>query len=648
MSAQFGRWNFDGKPVADNYLQRVRSIMASCGRDSSTRYKKENVGILYQAFHTTRESRNETQPTVLASGAVLTWDGRLDNREELIRELPYRLPADSPDVSIVAAAYGEWHTCSFAKLTGDWALALWNPVDRSLLLARDFVGTRHLYYCLDRDQITWSTILDPLVLAAGHSFAIEEEYIAGWLSSLPATHLTPYAGIKSVPPSSFIRITSKTALTTRYWDFDPKKRIRYRQDPEYEEHFRTVFFESVRRRLRSDQPVLAELSGGMDSSSIVCVADAIRAQHHAIAPRLDTVSYYDDSEPDWNERPYFTEIEKNRSQAGCHIDVSRDDLLDWQSVSNELALTPASLGQSTDAGRELACCMQSRGNRVLLSGFGGDEMTGGMPNPTPEIQDLLATANMGRLAVQLKRWAMYKKCPWHLVLWKAVRGFLPHRRERLQKLQKMFPWLHSAFVQRHRFELSQGESTIAPYGSLPSFQQNQSLLEGVRRVMASQTAPSDCRFEKRYPFLDRDFLAFMFSVPREQVVRPGYRRCLMRRSLARLVPEKVLRRERKAFVIRALMPTSADLARLAMMSREQWIAASMKVIDTVALNHATDFAHEIHAIIAPELLRTLALELWLRGITTSDLVIPSPDICRDSKNSSSCFWRTLVSKASAS
>jgi len=85
---------------------------------------------------------------------------------------------------------------------GDWALSVWNPKDRSLILAKDPIGTRYLYYSLDKDQVSWSTILDPLVLLAEKTFALEEEYIAGWLSFFPATHLTPYVGIHSVPPAS--------------------------------------------------------------------------------------------------------------------------------------------------------------------------------------------------------------------------------------------------------------------------------------------------------------------------------------------------------------------------------------------------------------------------------------------------------------
>src|SRR5207253_1227956 len=105
-----------------------------------------------------------------------------------------------------------------------------------------------------------------------------------------------------------------------YWDFDPGKRIRYRTDAEYEEHFRAVFGKAVQRRLRSDGPILAELSGGMDSSSIVCMADSIIARGDVESPRLDTISWFDNSQPATDELPYIAIVEQRRGRTGFHID----------------------------------------------------------------------------------------------------------------------------------------------------------------------------------------------------------------------------------------------------------------------------------------------------------------------------------------
>jgi len=309
------------------------------------------------------------------------------------------LTTASTDVAIVGAAYEQWGASCFAKLIGDWALSILDRTSRSLILAKDPIGTRHLYYAFDNEQVTWSTILDPLVLLREKTFGLCEEYIAGWFSFFPAAHLTPYAGIHSVPPSSSVVIRPGKHTVSKYWDFDPSKRIRYRTDGEYEEHFRTVFGEAVCRRLRSDSPILAELSGGMDSSSIVCMADTIIARGAVETPRLDTISYYNDSEPNWNERPYFTKVEEKRGRTGCHIDVSSLQQIGFEPSDIHFAATPGSgRGRSSEASRQFAACVTSHGNCVVLSGIGGDEVMGGVPTPTPELEDLLARGHFRMLA----------------------------------------------------------------------------------------------------------------------------------------------------------------------------------------------------------------------------------------------------------
>jgi asparagine synthase (glutamine-hydrolysing) len=278
MSVQFGKWCFDGMPTSLDVLESVDAVLAPYGPDSSNSYHKDGVNVLYRAFHTTKESRRETQPHVSPSGTVITWDGRLDNRAEFMHRFRNGLPMDCADVSIISAAYERWGTDCFPQIIGDWALSIWNPNERTLILAKDPIGTRHLYYSVGKDQVAWSTILDPLALFAGKTFELDEEYTAGSFAFFPAAHLTPYVGIDAVPPSCFVRMERGRRTIRKYWDFDPHQKIRYRTDAEYEEHFRTVLAEAIQRRLRSDAAVLAELSGGMDSSSIVCLADTLIAR----------------------------------------------------------------------------------------------------------------------------------------------------------------------------------------------------------------------------------------------------------------------------------------------------------------------------------------------------------------------------------
>ena len=154
----------------------ISSDVAPYGPDGGSSFSNGNVSIFYRALHTTKESTIETQPHVTPAGVILTWDGRLDNRAELVSQLGDLSTAHSTDVEIVSAAYEHWAEDCFAMLIGDWALSIWNARARSLILAKDPIGTRHLYYSFDHTHATWSTILDPLVLFAGKSFELCEEY----------------------------------------------------------------------------------------------------------------------------------------------------------------------------------------------------------------------------------------------------------------------------------------------------------------------------------------------------------------------------------------------------------------------------------------------------------------------------------------
>ena len=98
--------------------------------------------MLHCAFLTSKESRSRASaPHITRSGAVICWDGRVDNREELIRQLGDRVKSSSPDLLLVAEAYEQWGSGCFGKLVGDWALSIWDATRPSLFLAIDPIGT---------------------------------------------------------------------------------------------------------------------------------------------------------------------------------------------------------------------------------------------------------------------------------------------------------------------------------------------------------------------------------------------------------------------------------------------------------------------------------------------------------------------------
>lgn len=619
MSVHFGKCYFDGRTVDPHDLDEVRPVLAPYGPDREGLISKRNFAILHRAFHTTKESRRETQPHVSKSGAVITWDGRLDNREDLIERLVGEVSSDSTDLEVVAAAHERWGTDAFRKLIGDWALSIWNPKDQSLILAKDYIGTRHLFYSAEKDQVTWCTILDPLVLFAGRSFRLEEEYIAGWLAFFPATHLTPYVGIHSVPPSCFVRLTRGTRRVSRYWDFEPAKSIRYRTDGEYEEHFRGAFLESVRRRLRSDSPVLAELSGGVDSSSIVCMADKIAGRDLSGTRKLETVSYYDDSEPNWDERSYFTKVEADRGQTGFHIDVGKQKVLAVEIQSRRFAAIPRPIYQSLQAQEQFAACLNALGSRTLLCGIGGDEVTGGVPTPIPEFQDLLARFQFRRFAHGLKTWALQKRKPWLHLFFEAAGGFLPPFLSAPPEVKRPATWLNRRFASRTQHALLGYPFRVKVFGSLPSFQENIATVEALRRQLGCEIPNSEPIFETRYPYLDRSLLEFLFAIPRNQLVRPGQRRSLMRRALVGIVPNEVLNRKRKAYVARTpLAALSAQYASLVEMGQEM-VTSALDIADSATLREALQRARDGRESRIVQLIRTIEVEAWLRQMTARNV-----------------------------
>jgi asparagine synthase (glutamine-hydrolysing) len=610
MSAQFGCYHFDDKPVERNERANLEAWMAPYGPDGVRCHNRQNLQILYAAFETKSDSCCALQPFVSQSGNIVTFDGRLDNREDLLRDLE-GLPSAATDVAIIAAAFEKRGVDCLSKLIGDWALSVWMPQARSLLLAKDTIGTRPLYYFFERNEVRWSSVLGPLVKSIGNACELNKEYIAGWLSFFPATHLSPYVGVHSVPPSSYVLLSRSKTLVREYWRFDPAKRIRYRSDGEYEEHFRVVFGRSVARRLRSNHPVLAELSGGMDSSSIVCMADCLISNGIGATPRLDTISYYNDAEPNWNERPYFTKVEDRRGRTGFHIDFGSSPPVPWLYPRDTFVPSPGFIGNPA-LRSNLASCLSTGGNRVVLSGIGGDEVLGGVPNCVPELADLLATAEFKRFCRQLTKWALARRKPVFGLAIATLRAFLPPSLGGLEKARRTANWLEAAFVRTNREALRGYDKRLGLTGSLPSFEDAVQTLEGLRRQLSCYSPPPSPIYEKRYPYFDRDLLEFLFAVPRDQIVRANQRRSLMRRALRDVVPEEILNRRRKAFVTRSPVVFVTQEWHALMDMAANMLCASLGVVNAAKFGAALRETREGRPVSLSRLLRTIDLEHWLR------------------------------------
>jgi asparagine synthase (glutamine-hydrolysing) len=608
MSVQYGLWRSNHASIEPKDIAHIRSTLAAYESEQVCEYSGTDIHLIYLPLHVTPESEIEKQPLLSRSGLVVNWDGRLDNRQELIGSLRSELQGAFTDVAIVAAALDAWGIAALSKLIGDWALSVWNPEERTVLLAKDFLGAKSLYYTSGDNGFAWSTVIDPLFLFQPHSSRLQEEYLAGWFSHFPAAHLTPFAGIHSVPPSSYVLFRECQITVGRYWNFDSSKTIFYRDDREYEEHFRTAFGESVRRRLRSKAPILAELSGGMDSSSIVCMADALTSGGFSEIPRVDTISYFENSEPNWNEAPYFEKVEQQRGRTGHHVAVEFKKHWHPSFESTVFAATPDS-GILVDRNVGYSSHVRSGGYRVLLQGIGGDEVLGGVPTPLPELADLLVRGRVRDFLRQLIKWAVARKTPaLHLFL-ETIRQFLPVVSNRERNYSPA--WLHPRFAKRNSKTLGGYAHPFRVLGPLPSFQANMAALESLRRQIACVGITPGLAIERRYPYLDRDLLEYLYAIPREQLVRPNQRRSLMRRALSGIVPSEIIHRRRKAFIARApLISIRSELPQLLERTKNMNLTRA-GIVDEDVFRNLLVKASEGGEFPVVQALRTLLLEAWL-------------------------------------
>jgi asparagine synthase (glutamine-hydrolysing) len=620
MSAQVGVWNIDGRPIDSALLDQFSSAIAPYAPDGKRSYTNGPIGISYRPAYTTVESRLERQPYVFDQCRVITWDGRLDNGPDLINQLSEIPMPSRTDVEIVAAAFVRWGTACFQRLVGDWALSIWDPSQRTLLLAKDYIGIRHLFYHVTDERTIWCTHMAAIVTLTAAPLALNDEYIAGYLASYPRAHLTPYREIQSVPPGTFVTIRNGNPIVHRYWAFEPKRRIHYPTDTEYEEHFRYVFRQAVRRRLRSDSPILAELSGGLDSSSIVCMADDLIAQGEVQTPKLDTASYYDSHSLAADERPYFTKIEERRGRVGHHFDIHAFG--DFFSLDFHGFSAAPGLSERTGGLRAaISDLVRREGYRVVLSGIGGDEFLGGVPDPRAQLADLIVLPRPILLIKQLMRWSLIKRRPWIQLLLDTLVRLLPLRlRAAFTPESKIAPWINTTFARRYRLGVRQ----LGAQGNhgfwLPSRQEHAQTFITMTRQFAYAPQHFWGFEEKRYPYLDQNLIEFVLAIPPTQLLRPGQRRSLMRRALEGVVPAEILSRRTKGGVsgtalaaFQTAWPELQELFSSPLSARMGYVDQTRFLDSLLAAKHG-DREQLLY------LLRTIYLELWLRGLEARGII----------------------------
>jgi asparagine synthase (glutamine-hydrolysing) len=530
--------------------------MAHRGPDASGCWINGPIGIGQVMLHTTPESLAERQPWSDESGTMcLALDGRIDNREDLViafRTAGLHLRTDT-DAELMLRAYQHWGEHCPEHVIGDFALVVWDGPRGQLFCARDILGFKPFYYCLHNGSFYWASEIPPLFEQGTIPRRPNEAMIAEFLSGLVVSNAeTLYEGISRLEPAHVLIVRPNRIETRRYWTIDPHRRIEYSNDDDYAQHFYELFRAAVHCRLRSHRPIGLELSGGLDSSSVVSLVQAASRTHTQVPGHFQTFSLVFPDLP-CDERPFIDDvIAQGPFPSHCisptipSVANFVDDVLRYQDLPDHPN------GAMHIPLRTLA---QWQGCRVLLTGSGGDEwLTGSFFH----YADLLRNWKFGAL---LRRFQANR--PWHceepshdLLSFPLVQfGLLPLIPRSCRNLVKQLfgrtnapDWMSSTFWRRTDMQERISRTSSVPpgcsYAQQDLFRSTTHGL-GIHGIELDERASSSFGLESRHPFNDQRLIEFALALPEEQRWRdrPKF---ILRQALGEIFPPSVRNRVDKA------------------------------------------------------------------------------------------------------
>lgn len=631
MSAIFGLWRLDGGPVDAESLGGMSERLAHRGPDGSGAWRHDwaSVGLGHRMFHTTPESRLETQPLVAREGELaLVADARLDNREALIRGLDLRdRPAgEVTDAELVLEAYGAWGSRCPERLLGAFAFAIWDGRRRELLCVRDHFGVKPLYYHHAPGRLfAFASEIKALLALEEVPEEIDELEVARHLL-VPVEEdpeATYYRRVRRVSPGHAIRVSAAGLEPRRYWALDPSRELRLSSDEEYAEAVRERFIEAVRCRLRATTPVGSMLSGGLDSSSVTCVA--ARERNGAPRARLHTFSAVYEEVPESDERDYIRAV-VDRYDVAPHFfvadGVSPVDHIDCLNWHGDGANKAGNLYLNWHLGTMAA----GAGVRVLLDGFDGDAT---LSHGTGYFRELARRGRWLRLARVLRPFAERQGQPWRAAYWSWIRaygigGVLRRaglarivRRERSGANGTPAGWaqgLAPDFASRLPVEEDSGSE-----GFQTEWEHHHRLLTRpilLQTLSWIEAVGAGAGVEVRFPFFDVRLAELCLSLPAEQKLRRGWSRFVMRRAMEGILPDRVQWRPDKSNLGPGFRNGLMSLDRQALeaiAANDGAGLAEYVKIDYVYLLHGRLVSGQATTSEELALWRALSLALWLNA-----------------------------------
>lgn len=635
MSGILGLWNLDGRPVDPALLARMSMTLAHRGPDGEGMHIQSSVGMACQHLQVTPESVGEIQPLFRPNQEMLVFDGRIDNREELLHSLELGAVEARrvSDAALVLAAYRLYGEGLPGKLNGDFALAIHDPARQVLLLARDAIGVRPLYYYRGNGFFLFASEIKALLAHPCVSTRPHDRALASLLLAINTAYgnregITFFEDVFSVAPAHQVVVTPDRLEIRQYWDFDPGCRVRLHSSQDYAEAFRQQFELAVRRRIRSAFPVAVSVSGGLDSSSIFCQAETLRRANQNFLPAILGFSwvYRDGSPADEKEyllpmeQQYEMEIQKIPMLARGFFDVSRTSI--WHIEAPFLDTFQSETLTFNNIVRKA-------GAKTLLNGYWGDQLL----FDTAYLIDLFRAFQWQKVFHHLDG---YTRCTegftpsfWRRAMVRdLVRYHMPDAgllllrglRRRFSKAAIEQSWYTKRVLDLAHTPESQRILSASGPGSahFKSFYETTKANFYVLCMEQYNKTAASSGLEMAFPFLDRDLISFLMSIPGEMVVADGCPKALLRRSMQGIVPQTILDRRGKAdFTEIANESMERELVHFTEIFQPDALAirngyARGDLVSTELVELKEQVRTSRNALLSWRLESLLALEIWLK------------------------------------
>lgn len=353
-------------------LEAACRVIRHRGPDASNVYWEPGVGLGHQRLSIIDLTDAANQPMLDPTGrVVLVYNGELYNyRElrELLQALGHNFRTHS-DTEVLLHAYLEYGEQCLSRLQGMFAFALWDGRNRTLLLARDRLGIKPLYYHVTPRALVFASEIKAILAVDGSLAKVDRQALHDYLTfRYTISPRTMFAGVSKLPPAHYMIVTDAGVRTERYWAPDFRK-TEQRSDEEWIVGLRRQLTDCVRSHLVADVPVGVLLSGGLDSS---VMAAAMQVQ---LTNRIKTFSVAFSEGGLFDERPFARKVAQHLQTDHHEICITAKDFMTalpefvWH--MDEPVADPAAIPLY------YVSKLASEQVRVVLSGEGSDELLGG-------------------------------------------------------------------------------------------------------------------------------------------------------------------------------------------------------------------------------------------------------------------------------